>query len=409
MTISLHQQAIKNWNKFLQDQKLDPSLTYDSLSWIFGENIRTRTAIRHIRKYGYENVTKDKFLFLNSSTNTFIIIKTYLGDSALAEYKEAAALRKKSPYDPLYVSHRDGISYDAAVEHIRKYKKDKATSKEGFIRRHGLQKGQEKFAKFQETSDSGSLDFYIKKYGQEEGENRFNVDRMKSSKRCTAYWLKHGYSEQDAIREVSNHQLTTAGVHRRFYEVRGWSESEIDTIISQIRNKATVSFKRLSYTNLMSVMQIPPDISRYAMRILKNSNAIATELKTKIDGYLDSENKLQFILDNMLDFEIFDQEIFAQDTEKAQYAKLCWFWTNLNDLSSLPNYDKRGFGKEFYNLDHKYSINQGFLNEVHPKIIGSIYNLEFIPMPQNASKRDRCSISLEQLLQEFNNGKNQNS
>ena len=59
----------------------------------------------------------------------------------------------------------------------------------------------------------------------------------------------------------------------------------------------------------------------------------------------------------------------------------------------MSNVRKR-FG---YHLDHKYSITEGFKNKVPPKVIGSIYNLEFIPYNVNVSKGTKCSIKLEEL------------
>jgi len=52
-----------------------------------------------------------------------------------------------------------------------------------------------------------------------------------------------------------------------------------------------------------------------------------------------------------------------------------------------------------YELDHKFSITEGFKQNVDPEIIGHHINLELIPKSVNRSKRIRCSITLEELLQ----------
>jgi len=49
-------------------------------------------------------------------------------------------------------------------------------------------------------------------------------------------------------------------------------------------------------------------------------------------------------------------------------------------------------------LDHKYSKLQGFKDNVNPEIIGNINNLEFIPWKDNISKKDKCSITINELL-----------
>jgi hypothetical protein len=52
-----------------------------------------------------------------------------------------------------------------------------------------------------------------------------------------------------------------------------------------------------------------------------------------------------------------------------------------------------------YELDHKFSITEGFKQGVDAAIIGHFANLELISKSVNRSKRIRCSITLEELLQ----------
>ena len=84
-----------------------------------------------------------------------------------------------------------------------------------------------------------------------------------------------------------------------------------------------------------------------------------------------------------------------QYEEFKKYRRKVYYWTEKNDLSQLENHEKRSLLG--YHLDHKYSITEGFRNKVAPKIIGSIYNLEFIPYNVNTSKGTKCSITLEEL------------
>ena len=55
-------------------------------------------------------------------------------------------------------------------------------------------------------------------------------------------------------------------------------------------------------------------------------------------------------------------------------------------------------GKE-YELDHKYSKHQGFLNNVPPEVIGHYSNLQMIPRHSNRKKYNKCSITIEQLYE----------
>ena len=55
-----------------------------------------------------------------------------------------------------------------------------------------------------------------------------------------------------------------------------------------------------------------------------------------------------------------------------------------------------------YELDHKFSITEGFKQNVDPEIIGHYSNLELLPKDDNRSKRIKCSITLEELIQHQN-------
>lgn len=64
---------------------------------------------------------------------------------------------------------------------------------------------------------------------------------------------------------------------------------------------------------------------------------------------------------------------------------------------SLINPDRLPRGKE-YELDHMYSITQGFIDKIPPEVIGNHHNLRLISKFDNRSKRVKCSITLEELL-----------
>jgi hypothetical protein len=72
-----------------------------------------------------------------------------------------------------------------------------------------------------------------------------------------------------------------------------------------------------------------------------------------------------------------------------------------NDIFLLKNYNKRGclfLNKNAYHLDHKYSIYQGFKDNIPPYIIGHINNLEMIPAKINLIKNRKCSIEIDDLV-----------
>jgi hypothetical protein len=63
--------------------------------------------------------------------------------------------------------------------------------------------------------------------------------------------------------------------------------------------------------------------------------------------------------------------------------------TKRQPLETLENFDKRGFRK--YHLDHKFSIHEGFMRDISPKIIGHISNLQMLWWKDNLQK-GRVSI-----------------
>ena len=88
----------------------------------------------------------------------------------------------------------------------------------------------------------------------------------------------------------------------------------------------------------------------------------------------------------------------------ALYRRKVLHFTNQQDLTGLANYELRGHSKTpgAYSLDHKFSCQEGFKNNIPPYIIGSIVNLEFIPNKDNSKKKHACSITKEELFEQFN-------
>ena len=91
-----------------------------------------------------------------------------------------------------------------------------------------------------------------------------------------------------------------------------------------------------------------------------------------------------------------------------------------NNVHAFTSYNLRIFGYEFFgenwknsigcrnsdvdnNIDHIFSIKNGFIKKIEPYIIGSIINLRMIKMYDNLSKKDRSDITIEELYENFKN------
>jgi len=86
--------------------------------------------------------------------------------------------------------------------------------------------------------------------------------------------------------------------------------------------------------------------------------------------------------------------------EQEKYRRHVINLTNKQPIHTLINYEKRGVSgiDGAYHLDHKYSILEGFKNDIEPEIIASLNNLVFIPWEENVRKRTSCSITSKELI-----------
>lgn len=81
-----------------------------------------------------------------------------------------------------------------------------------------------------------------------------------------------------------------------------------------------------------------------------------------------------------------------------KYYFLVWYYSEKNYLEHKnqinPNNYRRG--KNFH-LDHKFSICEGFKNNVPPILIGGVNNLEVIPAKENLKKGTKCSLKINEI------------
>lgn len=115
-------------------------------------------------------------------------------------------------------------------------------------------------------------------------------------------------------------------------------------------------------------------------------------------GWLSQAIETRINNGNMVPVELLD--------EYREYYKKVVRITEKQDLSSLPNIEKRGvLGKDddAHHVDHIVSIYDGFMNDVPCEIIGNIVNLRCIPALENINKGNDSSISIEELLTRYEN------
>ena len=297
------------------------------------------------------------------------VVKKYI------EYVSSNTSNKGIQYTPEYWMYRCNISYDESVKKVAYYKKNKSTSKENFIIRHGEEKGLEMFEKFQKTSSYSSSDeWFIKTYG-DEWKNKKEYDMRRKSKRCVEYWTHRGYDNETAKLKVSEYQQSTSGLHRNYYRNLGYTEEEIDVIFSEIKKKQKNHHRNINY-----LKEKYPDAWR--------------------EIYLEVSEKYR---KRMEELGIWIEKDIIDDFKK--YKSLVNRYTDKSLLFYSDLVENLELRSREFQLDHKYSIKMGFINNIPPEIIGSIVNLEILPAKLNNSKKEKCSISKNQLLQEYKNFK----
>lgn len=92
-------------------------------------------------------------------------------------------------------------------------------------------------------------------------------------------------------------------------------------------------------------------------------------------------------------------------SEREKYYRIVLSITKKQSIKFLLNFEKRGSSgvNGAYHLDHKYSISEGFKNNIPPEVVGNIANLEFIPWRENSLKYKKCSIDIKELYSKTNN------
>ena len=89
----------------------------------------------------------------------------------------------------------------------------------------------------------------------------------------------------------------------------------------------------------------------------------------------------------------------------VRYKKEVHKFTKKQPSYLLNNFNKRGLSGVHgsYHLDHKFTIYQGFRDNICPYIIGNIINLEMLPYKDNISKNYKCSLTIEELFEKYDN------
>lgn len=176
----------------------------------FNTHTDSRMISNYINNVGYDNFKTENFIkYMNykkihpKDTSSIDFYKALYGDNWDLKIKERT-YNLGLLYNRNYISKKYNISLEEADLYIDNFKKKKATSIQGFIERHGEEKGNELFEKFKKTSKH-TLEKYIELYGISEGNRKWNEyinKKYNTSSRNKSFWISKGFSEKDAIEKV---------------------------------------------------------------------------------------------------------------------------------------------------------------------------------------------------------------
>lgn len=347
-------------------------LSVDDRKKLLNLDKKTRTKlINHTKMFGYNVVTIEKILTCPNTSNSDKIRKHY---GLLIEKKD-----RPNVYDPHYISKRDNITLDEATEYIIKYKANKATNLSNFIKKYGDEEGKILYEEWFNKSLGKGI----------ESENR-------TSHYTVDYWKNKGYNDEEAWEIACKTQRENSSLYIDYYLIRGKTIEEAKSSIRKIHDK---KLGKCSVTE--KILRENPDISEEDLKIiLREKKDSSSYNKLGEEKYLKKLEKMR---------KTFEEKgiwvPFKDLSDWELYKKLVWHYTNLNDLKSLQHYEKRGHisKPDAYQLDHKFSLSRGYIEGIHPSLIGSLANIHFIPATDNRKKWTSCSISKEELYENQKN------
>jgi predicted nucleotidyltransferase len=289
-------------------------------------------------------------------------------------------LQNKIPvmYDPLTASLKFGITLDEAELKITNLKSQKTTSLKGFCERHGKERGEALFKKFQLSSRKSSVNIlneYKQKYPHTWKCEYSNYMRRKS-KWCKEYYLsRQDCTKEEACKLAREYYLQKCGLLCSVYYDKGYTDEDIDIILEKINTKRIFNNTR-NPANLQRI---------FGDEWLAHHQEINNKLRETME-----KKGVWLSLDKLDDWKKYKMEV--------------GFWTSQSINENEALFEKRS--KE-YHVDHRYSQKQGYINDISPRVIGSVVNLEILERSKNCSKQSRSSISIDELYRLYNEYENQ--
>jgi hypothetical protein len=145
------------------------------------------------------------------------------------------------------------------------------------------------------------------------------------------------------------------------------------------------------------------------------------KLLTDKEEYMKSNNRSQFRIKSICNNN-HELHITWNNWSKNKKCRICYEQNKFTNAIKYKNgyerykflvnhYTEKNYKKYFneinpnkynrgteYHLDHKFSIYEGFIKGISPKIIGGYKNLSLIDSKKNMSKQKKCSVTLNEII-----------
>lgn len=287
--------------------------------------------------------------------------------STWQQRKEEVINARQNPYDPKDVMAKHKCSLKEAELLVQELKDKTKPSIEKM--------GEEKF-NFVVRRHKNYLDYWIKVHDNnlESAVEAFTDYKQSSSTRSVKYWTKRGYSEEEAKLKVSETQRKNSGLHREYYEIRGYKDSEIDEIMASINQNK--------------------DSSSWEFFLKKYDGLLLDKIKTLWAEHCQTKSSY------FRQFGIMIKD--REDFEKVEiYYQIVYSFTKRSLLEMEPCPGIRGKNTGDYHLDHIFSIHEGYKAQIPPIIIGSVINLQWLLAEENCSKKANCYMTKNELIKKY--------
>lgn len=86
---------------------------------------------------------------------------------------------------------------------------------------------------------------------------------------------------------------------------------------------------------------------------------------------------------------------------RSIYVEAVRYYTNRNWIEHFDTINPKRLNRSLNSLDHIYSAQMGFINNIPPYIIGHYTNLRVIPLGENSSKGLKCHKTLDELYDDY--------